>query len=202
MLFWLMISIAGAQTSGSPVMPQDTPLPICFKLEPDTPMRSDRSYKHFRDLFRKNEVPDHEVLARLIYAETRATGEKCQEHATTVSQHIASTLFNRLNKRNNSIDAVVFEPSQFASSLHFYKESSVKHFLCPHKSEMWEQIVKWAREIKNKKYTSTLPPTAVNYYLYQHPAGFKPPAWTKKLKPAKTEASIESCVRFFENPKY
>lgn len=202
MILWILIFIASAQTAGSTLAPQESALPQCFQLEVSAKEKKDRSYKHFRSLFSKHKVTDIEILARLIYAETKAAGEACQDRAFEISHHIASVLYNRINKRNKDIPSVVFESSQFASSLHFYSESTTKNFLCPEKSPLWNQIVGWSSEIENGKYINTLSADSVNYYLYQHSQRFQPPLWTKTLPEHPTQKNLASCIRFFENRNY
>ncbi len=194
--------ISSAQTQGTKYAPPESPQPICFEARPLEKSKADRSYKHFRRLFQKNKTPRAEILARLIYAETIASGAKCQDRHIDISHHIASVLDQRIKKDGN-IEDVIFKDSQFASSLHFYKESAVAQFLCPEKSKLWEKTVQWAQQIDQGKFSNTLPENTFNYYLYQHSPRFTPPAWTKSLKAIDVPpGNLNDCIRFFENRNF
>lgn len=198
-LLFTLLSIACAETvSGTATVGGVA----CLKFTPTSAAKKDRTYNDLKTLLEKNKIPDEEILARLIASETKAAGESCQTHQTAIAQNIASALYNRIQKRNRRIDSVVFQAQQFASSLHFYKESQIAEFLCPTDSNLISQTLDWTRSMKNKTYVNTLPENAVNYYLYKHSTRFTPPSWTKTYKEAPTNPKISHCIRFFENSHF
>lgn len=175
----------------------------CISIKEISASKKDRTYKALRKAFDTNKVTTSEILARLIHAETVAAGPSCQVHADIISRYIADVLYYRIQKRNGDILGVIFEPSQFASSLHIYKESAVQEFVCPSAKPTWKQIKKWAQDIEKSNYKAFLPPDTVHYYLYKHSQRFKVPAWTKNLKEVSIpETQIASCIRFFENRNF
>lgn len=144
---------------------------------------------------------DSELLARLIYAETRAA--HCPELQDEVAMAIQQVIKNRIAKREgktaNATKSVVFEIDQFASSLNKYEESQWREFLCPSDPVLWAKAVKLAQpEASN---SSGLPSDAHNYYLYKHAGRFSPPRWAQGegVKFAGS-TKLSSCIKVFRLP--
>lgn len=140
---------------------------------------------------------DEELMARLVYAETKAAN--CSKINTDVATVVTHVISNRVKIKKGDVKAVVFERDQFASSLNIYSESGYKDFLCPNDPDLWDLALKrasWALTDKTK------PTTTVNYFLYKHS-----PRWTKEPWKLEEDQSIASsntrkCIKAFKNPKY
>lgn len=191
-------------------------------------------YGAYRQSLRRSSGPD--ILTRLIYAETQEA--RCNELNPTVFPLVTEAILNRLEKRFQTlfaseygsiqelpyqkqkelVESVVFQKSQFASSLHRYRTSGdgvqpalysegYLHFLCPKNDSTWKEARAIADEFfrsgnRPRKYSST----TVNYYLFKHaPQRWpNPPAWTSSLTEPTLDqtAQVRECIRLYEEPAY
>lgn len=152
-------------------------------------------------------LSEQEVMARLVYAETLATN--CQGVPTNgIMNGIATVISNRIKKGGvygSGIRGVVFQPSQFNSSLSTkYSRSKLKEFLCPAPGREWEQA-------KNAT-ARALDPSAPNYlgsdkivmtYYYKHflPKVVVGPKWSnpESEKRVRRAGLPDDCIGFFKN---
>lgn len=144
---------------------------------------------------------DAELLARLIYAETRAAHcpELQDEVATAIAQVIKNRIAKRQGKSPNATKSVVFEIDQFASSLNKYEESQWREFLCPSDSKLWSKAKALAQPDSPK--TNHLPSDAHNYYLYKHAGRFTPPKWARgEAVSFAGSDKLASCIKVFRLP--
>lgn len=140
---------------------------------------------------------DKELMARLIYAETKGTN--CDDQSEKVSSVITTVISNRIKIRKGHVKSVIFERDQFASSLNIYSESHYKEFLCPSDAVVWNMALRKATAALSDK---SKPTTTVNYFLYKHS-----PRWTKEPWKLAEDTSINSvsaraCIKAFKNPNY
>ncbi len=111
-----------------------------------------------REAAETQNLSDHEVLGRLIYAETLATGyfaQKCNaESVESLMNAIGWVVMNRVDKyspkrddpKPDAIFHVVFQPKQFSTA--FTSKNSnpfARAFLCPLEGE------KYLKEVKSEK---------------------------------------------------
>ena len=180
-----------------------------LKKDPATKRNKPTKYKATAEALASQ--TDEELMARLIYAETRAA--RCPEHESAVSDAIARVVKNRIAKRaervKDPVKSVVFEIDQFASSLNNYAGSEWREFLCPSDSKLWRRALELAnlpheREQAAKISASNLsniPADAFNYYLYKHSDRFQPPAWARgQAVSFNGSAQISDCLRLFRLP--
>lgn len=142
---------------------------------------------------------DHELVARLAYAETLAAN--CPEFQNEVLSPIASVIQNRIAKRKGDVKSVVFQRDQFASSLNGYEGSKWREFLCPTDPALWQSALRATRALlPNGGATITdISPGAFNYYLFRHSSKFSPPDWAKTEPLAFSNAKkVEGCLRIFK----
>lgn len=145
---------------------------------------------------------DESLLARLIYAETKASS--CSERENEIMPIVAAVIRRRIERRGGDIQSVIFERDQFASSLNNYSESHYREFLCPAHQKSWEQALALATAEELKAEGASLPKDAVHYYFYKHSSRFTPPAWAQDSN-SKNEVSIskdghlKDCIRVFRN---
>ena len=203
----LWVSAAASDRIAQGAQPEPaTKAPVCFdkKSDIDTIMAAQKAnkgtkhkYKGYRELFAKAGLTDEEIMARLVYAESKAAN--CAKHESAISKYIAGAVANRIAKRNGNILNVVFERDNFASSLNNYGESRYMDFLCPKDAGRFATVLEESRAALAK---SPLPKDAVHYYLYAHATRFKPPKWTKTFPEARIDEELKSCIRFFNNPNW
>ena len=142
---------------------------------------------------------DVELFARLAYAETLATN--CTSQNAEVSSLIVNVIGNRVINRNRDIQSVVFERSQFASSLHNYSNSRFKDFLCPQNETLWQDVRKKV-EAFLKAGSGPLSADTVNYFLYKHDPRWTKEPWTLQENPTSAAGSARDCIRTFRNPSW
>lgn len=140
---------------------------------------------------------DEELMARLVYAETKAAN--CQELNDKVAPIIATVIANRVKIKKGDVKAVVFQRDQFASSLNIYSESAYKEFLCPTEEKLWKSALIESSYVLSDK---AKPTDTVNYFLYKHsPRWIKEP-WLLAEDQALTGGNVSNCIKAFKNPNY
>lgn len=145
---------------------------------------------------------DENLLARLIYAETKASS--CSERENEIMPIVAAVIRRRIERRGGDIQSVIFERDQFASSLNNYSESHYRDFLCPVDQKSWDRALALATR---KAEAVVIPGDAVHYYFYKHSSRFTPPAWAQDSN-SKNEVStskdghLKDCIRVFRNANW
>ena len=140
---------------------------------------------------------DEELMARLIYAETKATN--CEQLNSSIVPVIAKVISNRVKIKKGDVKAVVFQRDQFASSLNIYTESNYKDFLCPNDSKLWALALNQASDALADK---SKPTDTVNYFLYKHSPRWTKEPWSLEEDPLLTKASVRDCIKAFKNSNY
>lgn len=140
---------------------------------------------------------DEELMARLIYAETKATN--CEKLNSSVVPVIAKVISNRIKIKKGDVKAVVFQRDQFASSLNIYSDSNYKDFLCPNDAKLWAQALNEASEALADK---SKPTATVNYFLYKHSPRWTKEPWKLEEDTALVKGGTRDCIRAFKNPNY
>lgn len=140
---------------------------------------------------------DEELMARLIYSETKATN--CPQINNEIISVVTSVVSNRVKVRKGDVKSVIFQRDQFASSLNIYDSSKYEDFLCPQDVQTWNSAFKAAGLALAEK---TKPTTTTNYFLYKHD-----PRWTKEPWKLEEDTSIANettrlCIKAFKNPKF
>ncbi len=175
-----------------------------------------------------------EIIARLIQAETRAAN--CGMPNPEVQAIVTEGILNRLEKRFRTLYgnqyenihslpyqkqkelvlSVVFQNSQFASSLHRYRTSlrsttptvyahGYKDFLCPPNDENWRTTrTSIDNFFRSGERTRNYSSTSVNYFLFQHSPRWETVSWANTLTESTTasSAAVRRCVRLYEEPSY
>lgn len=191
--FWVL-SPLNAQTSKLPRCISDIEtLQKIEKIQKENSKNSQR-YDGYREALRDS--TDLELFTRLAYAETLAAN--CPNFNAEISKLIVGVIGQRILKRDRNIQSVVFERSQFSSSLHIYKNSRYRDFLCPQDASLWQKTTAYVTDFFAKK-SVKLPADTFHYFLYKHD-----PRWTKEpwsLNEAKLEhkSSLNACIRLFRN---
>lgn len=158
---------------------------------------NDRKYNGYRVELQKE--PETELAIRLVYAEVLAA--HCPEHQNSLVEKIAAVVANRILNRQGDIQGVVFERNQFASSLHIYKNSRYRDFLCPKDAKLWQHAAKNLLLFLKQKKTN-LPPDVVNYFLYKHDSRWTHEPWKLKENFKDQKEPLRSCLRVFHNPNW
>ena len=157
--------------------------------------KNENKYDGYKKAFASDS--DEELMARLIYAETKAT--KCEKLNSLIVPVITKVISNRVKIKKGAVKAVVFQRDQFASSLNIYSESSYKDFLCPNDSVLWAQALKEASEGLADK---SKPTTTVNYFLYKHSPRWTKEPWSLDEDTSLTQGNVRDCIKAFKNPDY
>ncbi|MCM2352137.1 MAG: cell wall hydrolase [Pseudobdellovibrio sp.] len=157
--------------------------------------KNDNKYDGYKEAFASDS--DAELMARLIYAETKAT--KCEKLNSSIVPVITKVISNRVKTKKGDVKAVVFERDQFASSLNIYSESNYKDFLCPNDSKLWAMALNEASEALADKATPT---ATVNYFLYKHSARWTKEPWSLDEDTSLVKGSVRDCIKAFKNPGY
>lgn len=207
-----LILVSSAEVTSAEEIAGDTvaeePSPHCFSSDKVKERKQDPKYRSIKKLFVDKNIPTSEVVARLIYAETKAAGEACQAHDKKIADYISQVIQNRykklLSKSKGDATEIVFQQFQFASSLHKYPESKISEFLCPKSSALWSEALTRGKNIAAGIWvTSSFDSDVYNYYLFKHSTRFTEPKWTKTLKEAPIkDTEIGACIRFYKNPSY
>lgn len=140
---------------------------------------------------------DEELMARLIYAETKGTN--CPEQNDKISSVVSTVISNRVKIRKGNVKSVIFERDQFASSLNIYSESHYKDFLCPSDAALWNKALAKATAALSDK---SKPTTTVNYFLYKHSPRWTKEPWKLEEDTALTNPSVRACIKAFKNPNF
>lgn len=142
---------------------------------------------------------DMELFMRLAYAETLAAN--CPEQNTQIATRIVNVIGNRVQKRNGDIKSVVFQPAQFASSLHNYETAKYKDFLCPKDEALWKDI---STQVQNfiAKGTGELSSDTINYFLYKHDKRWAKEPWDYKENRTGAAESVRVCIKTFHVPNW
>ncbi|WP_409478370.1 hypothetical protein [Pseudobdellovibrio sp. HCB154] len=157
--------------------------------------KNDSKYDSYKKAFVSDS--DEELMARLIYAETKAT--KCEKLNSAIVPVITKVISNRVKIKKGDVKAVVFQRDQFASSLNIYPESNYKDFLCPNDSKLWTSALNEASDALADK---SKPTTAVNYFLYKHSPRWTKEPWKLEEDTSLTKGSVRDCIKAFKNPNY
>lgn len=207
-----IILISSAEVTSAEEVTEDAtviaPKPLCFSVDKVKERKHDPNYLSIKKLFSDKSISTGEIVARLIYAETKAAGEACQIHDKKIAAYISQVIQNRykklLSKSKGDASQIVFQKFQFASSIHKYPESQLSEFLCPKPSELWSQTLTDGKQIAAQKWKpSTFDSDVYNYYLFKHAPRFTEPKWTKTLKEAPIpEKEMGACIRFYKNPNF
>ncbi len=202
--------ITSAASTGSAAQPS---LPGCVNKESDIAeiqrlqkanAKTSGKYDGYRKILHAthatNTTTDLELATRLAYAETIAAN--CSDQEDQIVEWVTSVIGNRIRVRRGDVKSVVFQRDQFASSLNIYPESRYRDFLCPHDVELWNKVLtKMRAHLEESKPSVSIPKDSVNYYLYQHSARFKAPAW--KLEEVRiTDEKTRECIRVFRDPRW
>ena len=181
-------------------------LPRCIN-DPKTFVKIEKAQKensknsHRYDGYREalSAANDVELFTRLAYAETLAAN--CTSQNAEVSSLIVNVIGNRVLKRNRDIKSVVFERTQFTSSLHNYPNSRFKDFLCPQDETLWLDIHKKVDAFL-KIGSGPLSSDTVNYFLYKHDPRWTKEPWSLKENSTSAAGSVRDCIRTFHNPDW
>ena len=157
--------------------------------------KTENKYDGYKKAFASDS--DEELMARLIYAETKAT--KCEQLNSMVVPVITAVIANRVKIKKGDVKAVVFERDQFASSLNIYSESSYKDFLCPNDPKLWTQALNEASAALANK---AKPTTTVNYFLYKHSPRWTKEPWSLDEDTSLTKGNVRDCIKAFKNSSY
>lgn len=157
--------------------------------------KNDNKYDGYKEAFANDS--DEELMARLIYAETKAT--KCEKLNASLVPVITKVISNRVKIKKGDVKAVVFQRDQFASSLNIYSESNYKDFLCPNDSKLWAMALNEASEALAGK---SKPTSTVNYFLYKHSPRWTKEPWSLDEDTSLTQGSVRDCIKAFKNPGY
>lgn len=157
--------------------------------------KNENKYDGYKKVFASDS--DEELMARLIYAETKAT--QCEKLNSQIVPVITAVISNRVKIKKGDVKAVVFQRDQFASSLNIYAESSYKDFLCPNDAKLWSQALGEASEALADK---SKPTTTVNYFLYKHSPRWNKEPWSLDEDTSLTKGSIRDCIKAFKNPAF
>lgn len=157
--------------------------------------KNDNKYDGYKKAFASDS--DEELMARLIYAETKAT--KCEKLNSQIVPVITTVISNRVKIKKGNVKAVVFQHDQFASSLNIYSESNYKDFLCPNDAKLWAQALSEASDALADK---AKPATTVNYFLYKHSPRWTKEPWKLEEDTSLTKGSVRDCIKAFKNPGY
>lgn len=198
--FTLEAAEVQGRASGSTTSAIESGLPLCVK-DPVTKRNRPTKYKATAEALATQ--TNEELIARLIYAETRAAS--CPEHEEAVSDAITRVIKNRIAKRSghakDPVKSVVFEIDQFASSLNNYRDSEWREFLCPSDSKLWRRAFDLASRPHEREQAANIPADAFNYYLYKHSDRFQPPAWARgQAISFEGSGQISDCLRLFRLP--
>lgn len=138
---------------------------------------------------------DTELMARLAYSEALAAN--CPQQTSSLIEPVANVIANRVRVRKGDVRSVVFQKDQFASSLNNYTESRFRDFLCPHDADLWKQALAAIQKTQASN-TLGISSDVFNYYLFQHSARFKAPAWAEQTSARfKDSDKIQACVKFY-----
>lgn len=129
-------------------------------------------------ILKDNKIDENEVFARLVFAETSASGCASTTESDAVALGIAWVLRNRAlePKRFGHGTRVVTAPKQFRSTLGTYDVARRDIFLCPgHGGADWrarweKAVAAWAATADAAKNPV---PAVFNYYLPRHFEGSK-----------------------------
>lgn len=157
--------------------------------------KTENKYDGYKKAFASDS--DEELMARLIYAETKAT--KCEKLNSAIVPVITTVISNRIKIKKGDVKAVVFERDQFASSLNIYSESSYKDFLCPNDAKLWALALDEASEALADK---AKPTTTVNYFLYKHSPRWTKEPWSLDEDTSLTQGNVGDCIKAFKNASY
>lgn len=157
--------------------------------------KTENKYDGYKKAFASDS--DEELMARLIYAETKAT--RCEKLNSEIVPVITQVISNRVKIKKGDVKAVVFQRDQFASSLNIYSESNYKDFLCPNDSKLWAQALSEASEALADK---SKPTTTVNYFLYKHSPRWTKEPWKLEEDTSLTKGNVRDCIKAFKNPSY
>ncbi|MBY0385960.1 hypothetical protein K2X05_12445 [bacterium] len=194
--FYLIINSATAKTK----------LPACIKNPKvlktiQQKMKANAKTNHRYDGYKQAlaSSSDQEIFTRLAYAETRAAN--CPEQNTQIATRIVNVIGNRIQKRKGDVKNVVFQPSQFASSLHIYESSKYKDFLCPKNETLWKDV---SAKVQNfmKKGSGDLSSDTINYFLYKHDKRWTKEPWDLKENKTGTTDAIRECLKTFHVPRW
>ena len=154
---------------------------------------SDSRYDKYKAFLESS--TDEELLNRLIYSETLAAN--CPEHTDVVMAEVASVINNRIAKRRGDIKPVVFELKQFASSLHVYKSSKFRDFLCPKDLTLWKKAVTLAA-------TSSLNESddSYNYFLFKHDPRWPKVPWSLVEADFSKQSKANDCIKTYLNSSW
>ncbi len=192
----VFISVAVfAETTGAPHCISDIHEIEVIKNKIKLNSKNDSKYDAYKKAFASDS--DKELMARLIYAETKAT--KCEKLNSLIVPVITKVISNRVKIKKGDVQAVVFQRDQFASSLNIYSESNYKDFLCPNDSVLWAQALKEASEVLADK---SKPTTTVNYFLYKHSPRWTKEPWSLDEDTSLTQGNVSDCIKAFKNPDY
>lgn len=157
--------------------------------------KTENKYDGYKKAFASDS--DEELMARLIYAETKAT--RCEKLNSAIVPVITAVISNRVKIKNGDVKAVVFQRDQFASSLNIYPESNYKDFLCPSDAKLWAQALNEASAALADK---AKPTATVNYFLYKHSPRWTKEPWKLEEDTSLTKGTVRDCFKAFKNPNY
>ncbi len=194
--FWVL-SPLNAQISKLPQCIKDTEtLQRIEKIQKENSKNS-RRYDGYRDALGNS--TDLEIFTRLAYAETLAAN--CPDFNAEISDLIVGVIGQRIIKRARNIQSVVFERSQFSSSLHIYKNSRYRDFLCPQDTSLWQKTCAHVTDFFAKKSTE-LPADTFHYFLYKHDPRWTKEPWNLSEAQHAQRNSSKNCIRLFRNPDW
>lgn len=211
LLLWISNARAevasGLMTSVRPPVKSEVLMPACIEDETTIQnlketMRVNKSnsqkYDKYKSIFQNSS--DKEILARLIYAETKAA--HCETHNPQVMSLITQVILNRVKKRNGDIKSVIYQRDQFASSMNVYDGSQYRDFLCPKDSMLWRSVENQIH-IQSKKDSMNVSSNTYNYFFYKHN-----PKWTKapwdyeEDRPESYPSEVFECIKTFKVPNW
>ena len=150
-------------------------------------------YDKYRSFFESS--TNEELLARLIYSETLAAN--CPEYTDLVMAEVAGVIKNRIAKRHGDIKSVVFELKQFASSLHAYKASKFRDFLCPKDFALWRKAVTLAATSSPNESDYSY-----NYFLFKHDPRWPKAPWSLVETDISKQSKANACIKTYLNPSW
>lgn len=214
----LLFVSARAEVTATAKSQTQSQLPLCIEdpktldniqqtLEVNKPNKKDAEEVKKKKLFHRYDgykqaltnSSDLELFIRLAYAETMAAN--CPKQNAQIAARIVNVIGNRIQKRKGDVKSVVFQPSQFASSLHMYESSKYKDFLCPKDELLWKEVSTQVQKFMSKG-SGDLSSDTINYFLYKHDPRWTKEPWNLKENKTGTTDAVRDCLKTFHVPNW
>lgn len=178
-------AVSVSEGSPTPVSVSGVPTPECL------PIQLTKKGEVIKKEMIPSSVSDTELLARLVYAETRAAN--CPAQKGRVHVGAAHVILNRVDVfkregRDQPVKRTVFGSKQFASSLHKYSKSQWDAFRCPPPEELdfYRNVYQTVEKIQSGEIDRKPYQGATHYYLHRHFDKYQDHPWGKSAKKIET----------------